>query len=147
MSRKISFTKAERQALFDVVADEAHRGNAALASLLAKMDEAAKPDASGLPVQTFLDVCQSVLGDRLALPPKPTSQWYGRIGRALKESGLDEAGARAVALAAKASAFRGPVSLEYIASRISTLLARAKEDGGPSSKPAGGWTGRKEFDG
>lgn len=146
MPRKISFTKSEREALF-LVLESFDTGalEKPLSSLLTKMDEASKPDTSGLAVQTFIDVCRGVLGDQLALPPHPSGAWYGRVGRALKESGLTEEDAKRVAIGVKMSRFRGPVSLDFIASRIATFLAKAKEE--PSGGPATGWSGRKEFDG
>lgn len=163
MARRISFTRAERLAVELLVGflDEADtdlcvrfvghgekHANVlkAARSLLEKMDRASEgPElAPGLGWKRFAELAGEVLGDRLALPPKPGPAWYQRVSSRLRDTGLDEQGARKVARAARTALPRGPISLEYLAVRITDLLARAEAAGldGDPEEP-----GRKESGG
>lgn len=109
------------------------------AVLSGMLTKATRPKEAGMSVADFLDALASVLGPRLALPPKPSPSWYAKMGRGLQLNGVDTESARLAATTA-ARLWRGPISAESLLLRISTLTAAPL--GGAA---AGGTVARAEF--
>lgn len=149
MSRKITFTKAEREAVR--VAEE-HYSMAMdklagpLGTLLKKMDAASIP----LPPRQFIGAVQLknmlvAAGCTVVYPPNAGEFFWLKLDRIMESYGLTEEQAAQVAGAARK--WRQPLAFDTVVYRVSTLLAQGAEDNGRREPAAGGWGGRGEFTG
>lgn len=137
MSRAIRFTTTERDALASVL--KGLRGGLgdwtpatlkALGRLHEKMEEASRPlaptaaDFAAVRASHFVELAREILGDRVFVPPSPTSQWWARLQSALTSQGIDAEGARA-ALEHVATWARNPQDPQSLARNASRYLHEA----------------------
>lgn len=142
MAKKISFTRGERNAVHDAIVDDIIP-NTNLISLLAKMDAASTKAAyTGTSWVYFDETMGQVLGARWARPPNPDDTWYAMRTNALKRVGLQDPDVQLLADYLKARWRGNKVSPEAVTSRLTSLLAEAKEwkerTGDRSTQPLGG---------
>lgn len=138
MSRAIRFTKAERDAVAEaagmVFGARGGPSQRALVSLLTKMDAALAPapvtaaDFVAVRAAAFARLAEETLGDRVFLPPNPTSSWWGRLQATLTSQGIDAEGAR-VALEHVATWARQTQDVMSLAQRASRYLHDARKSG------------------
>ena len=98
-----------------------------------------KKKAPGIGWQAAADAMRGVLGDNLALPPSPTTEWCVRMSGKIRDWGLTAEDCVKIATATKS--WRQPVSFETAIykglSLLSTPSAATKPGPGPRFKPQG----------
>lgn len=141
MARKISFTKAEMEAVELAITDAGESVlQRHLTSLHRKMVAASAPsERTGLDPAVLVEALRRSLGTRLALPPNPGPSWWSFVGSRLKAMGVTADHVDQIARSA-AAYYRKPVTLSTVLNGIPILLTRAE----PPSAPI---PGRREFTG
>lgn len=129
--KKITFTDKEMEAVRAAFANplldpDVTKG---LCSLYDKMQkvEAKEEIPRGLPWIQAERAIRDVIGSRLVLPPRPGPEWYVKMARRLKETGVTEDDIRAATRIAQRQR-RGLISAEWIVWNITTLLAEVKPE-------------------
>ena len=134
----IRFTKVEREYLrtwleATGVMDFGAKGQKAKASILAKLDKAEAPKASGLDVKAAVEAFRGVLGSRLILPMGAV---WGMMQNRIRALGLTEEDCRTIATVA-ASDWQGKVKAESLVRQAEKLLSESSVPASAKSTPRG----------
>lgn len=110
------------------VSDKTPKLRKAIASALAKLDEASQerraPVTVGLSVQGAVSVLERVLGvGNVALPPHPDAAWFGRVGAVIKRQQYTAEDFARAGEALRGKGWSPPFSFERTVYAMDRLLA------------------------
>jgi hypothetical protein len=92
----------------------------------AELKHAASPNTI-VSFSQFHSIISEYIGDRLALPPSPSPGWYGTIYNRLRLIGVNKEQARWLAIAANEIRLPKILTIEFLLSRATSLIARGQE--------------------